>query len=221
METRSLAAEPRAQASPETANRASGEWRLQDLPEDVRRDPAKLRAYVLKLAEEAAARWDYSHEGIPRDSDGVPTYVILPPPDRAYYEERLASFERAWNATKDPAYYRQANTWVGCFRQPHPPWLIEAGDMLAAGQRTPKHDEDYADAQRHFLRYQRVRDHIAAGLDEDRAISKAIEELAKMQAAASWYTVRDSYKKVLRELQANGLGRYTPFVHGRFRTVTR
>jgi hypothetical protein len=196
--SRSPAAEPRAQASPETADRA-----------------------VLKLTEEAAVGCD-CHEGIPRDGDGIPTYFILPPVDRAYYEERLASFERAWNATKDPAYYRQANTWVGCFRQPHPPWLIQAGDVLAAKKRTPKHDEDYADAQRHFRRHEIVRDLVAAGWKEEAAFAEASARLKKMGIRGSASrTIEDSYRKVLREFKAGRNGRYKPLAHERFRAINR
>jgi hypothetical protein len=159
------------------------------------------------------------HEGIPRDSEGVPTYFILPPADRAYYEERLAGFEKAWKATKDPAWFAHASKWADIFRQPHPPWLSEAGQTVAAGTRTKQHDERYLDGQRHLIRYQTVRAFREAGGTEDEALDKAVEELAKKGFAASRSTIKGSYDRMKRELKAKRFGRYKPFANERFRTV--
>jgi hypothetical protein len=159
------------------------------------------------------------HENIPKDENGVPIFFILPPAERAYYEERLAGFEKAWHATRDPAFYRQANAWNYLHRQPPPRWLYDAGDEIAAERRTKQHDERYLDAMRHLNRYEMVRAFIAAGWDEKQAIDKACEELERRGAAASWYTIADSYRKVLRELKVGRFGHYKPFVHGRFRTI--
>jgi hypothetical protein len=159
------------------------------------------------------------HEGIPRDNAGLPTYFILPPDMRAKYEERLAGFERAWNATKDPAYFRQALAWNHNYRQPTPQWLFEAGDAIAAGRRTKQHDERYLDAMRHLERYRTVRAFREAGWTEDEALDKAIEELARKGLAASRYTIKDSYDRMKREYKAKRHGRYKPLVHGRYRTI--
>jgi hypothetical protein len=159
------------------------------------------------------------HEGIPRDDTGVPTYFILPPDLRAYYEEKLAGFERAWNATKDPAYYRQANAWNHFHRQPQPRWLYEAGDAIAAGRRSKNDDKRYLKNQRHLIRYETVRVFRAAGWTEDEALDKAREELARMGAAASRYTIKDSYDRMKREFKAKRFGHYKPLAHGRFRTI--
>jgi hypothetical protein len=159
------------------------------------------------------------HEGIPRDSDGVPTYFILPPADRAKYEERMSGLKQAWDATRDPAYFREAFTWSFLYRQPTPRWLYEAGDTIAAGRRTKQHDERYLDGQRHLLRYEMVRAFREAGWTEDEALDKACERLREMGAAASRSTIEDSYDRIWRELQAKRFGRYKPLVQPRFRTI--
>jgi hypothetical protein len=160
------------------------------------------------------------HEGIPRDADGVPTYFILPPTVRAGYEERLAGFERAWNTTKDPAYFREANAWVYLHRQPTPRWLYEAGDAIASGRRTRDHDNRYLAGQRHLIRYETVRAFREAGWTEDEALDKAVEELARRGLAAARLTIKDSYDRMRRELQAGRFPRYKPLLRAdRFRTV--
>jgi hypothetical protein len=157
--------------SKSAADRKPRRWSLQDVPNDIRDDHAKVgawvKAHVAKLADEDAAIGNsYDYTGIPLNSDGTPTIFLLPSGTRAYYEERLASFEKAWNATKDPAYYRQANKWTRIFRQPQPDWLAEAGDMLAAELRakSPSFDERYEDNQKHFVRFMWVRDHLDPAL---------------------------------------------------------
>jgi hypothetical protein len=159
------------------------------------------------------------HENIPKDENGVPIFFILPPDIRAKYERRLSGFERAWNATKDPAYFRQALAWNHLHRQPTSRWLYEAGDAIAAERRTRQHDERYLDRQRHFLRYEIVRAFREAGLTLDEALDKACERLGGMGAAASRSTVADSYDRIRRELRTNRFGRYKPLVHGRYRTI--
>jgi hypothetical protein len=158
------------------------------------------------------------HEGIPRDSAGVPTYFILPPADRAKYGERMSDLKQAWDATRDPAYFREAFTWSFLYRQPTPRWLYEAGDAIAAGRRTKQHDEQYLDGQRHLVRYETVRAFREAGCSEDEALDKAVEDLARRGQAASRYTVKDSYDRIWRELQGGRFGRYQPLVQPRFRT---
>jgi hypothetical protein len=160
------------------------------------------------------------HEGIPRDSAGVPTYFILPPADRAYYEEKLAGFEKAWEATKDPAWFAHASAWADLFRQPHPPWLSKASQMVAARQRTKDDDRRYRKNQSHLLRYQTVRAHREAGCSEDEALDRAVKELAKIRGeAAARSTIEDSYNRMKREFKAKRFGYYKPFVQGRFRTI--
>jgi hypothetical protein len=159
------------------------------------------------------------HENIPKDENGVPVFFILPPSIRAKYERRLSGFERAWNATKDPAFFRQAFALSHLHRQPTPRWLYEAGDAIAAGRRTRRHDEHYLDGQRHLRRYQIVRAFRKAGLSLDKALDKACERLGEMGAAAARSTIEDSYDRIRRELQANRFGFYKPLVHGRYRTI--
>jgi C4-dicarboxylate-specific signal transduction histidine kinase len=159
------------------------------------------------------------HENILKDANGDPIFLILPPAIRAKYEERLSGFEQAWNATKDPAYFREANAWAHFHRQPTPRWLFEAGDEVAAGRRTKQHDERYLDAMRHWMRYQTVRAFREAGCTEDEALDKACKELERRRAAVSKYTIKDSYDRIKREFKAKRHGRYKPFLHGRFRTI--
>jgi hypothetical protein len=159
------------------------------------------------------------HENIPKDENGDPIFLILPPAMRAKYEKRMAGLERAWNATKDPAYFREANAWAHIYRQPTPRWLYEAGDALAAGRRTKQHDERYLDAQRHRLRYETVRDFREAGWTEDEALDKAVEELKGTIAFAARSTIKGSYDRMKREFKAKRFGHYKPLVHGRFRTI--
>ena len=133
------------------------------MPEDIRNDPAKLRTYVKKLNEEdAAIARSFDYEGIPIDAEGVPTYFRLSPGMRVNYEQRLAGIERAWNATKDPAFAREANAWAAIHRQPHPSWLNEANDTMVAELRagSSKYDNNFKDNQAHFIRYEQVRDRL-------------------------------------------------------------
>ena len=119
------------------------------------------------------------HENIPKDANGDPIFLILPPGIRAKYEERMSGLEQAWAATKDPAYFREANS-LGAFlyRQPTPRWLYEAGDAIAAGRRTKQHDEKYLDGQRPFLvRYTTVHAYREESCTEDEALDKACAEL--------------------------------------------
>jgi hypothetical protein len=158
------------------------------------------------------------HENIPKDANGDPIFLILPPGDRAKYEKRMASLKQAWAATEDPAYFREATTLQFIHRQPTPRWLYEAGDAIAAGRRTRQHDEQYLDGQRHLRRYTTVRAFREAGYTEDAALDKAVEELARTGHAAARTTIKDSYDRIRRELQAGRYGRYQPLVQPRFRT---
>jgi hypothetical protein len=143
------------------------------------------------------------HENIPKDANGNPVFLILPPHDRARYEEWMAEYEQAWRTTKDPIYFRAASTVNFIHRQPQPRWLYEAGDEIAAGRRTKRHEQRYLDALRHCLRYETVSHLRAEGLTLEEALTKAGEKLERMGLAASRYTIEDSYDRMVREIRAS------------------
>jgi hypothetical protein len=153
------------------------------------------------------------HENIPKDADGNPIFLILPSDKRAKYERKMANHERAWHATKDPAYAVEAMMWARAYRQPLPGWLYAASIAIATKRRTKRDEERYFDAMRHRKRYETVCAFRAAGLTLEKALDKAVGELAKGRAAASRSTIEASYKRVQRELRANRSGWYQPLRH--------
>ena len=138
---------------------------------------------------------------------------------RADYEQTMAEFQRAWLATKDPAYFREAFAWAHYHRQPIPPWLFKAGDAIAAKRRTKGHNKRHLANMRHLIRYETVRDFRAANLSEDAALDAACKHLEKIGFAAARPTIEDSYDKIKRELKANRSGHYQPLFNGRFGAV--
>jgi hypothetical protein len=48
------------------------------------------------------------HPGIPRDADGVPIFLVLPPELRASYDKKMRRCERGWQTTRDPAFVGEA-----------------------------------------------------------------------------------------------------------------
>src|SRR5262245_28581972 len=79
------------------------------------------------------------HRNIPKDTNGAPIFLILPPKLRAHYESKMARYERGWNASRDPLFVTEAHTLTRLYRQPSPQWLDEAIWVLATSRRTAEH----------------------------------------------------------------------------------
>jgi hypothetical protein len=110
---------------------------------------------------------DDPHYSLPRDSDGLPIFLILPSGEilptgeersiRASYERRLKHCERGWFTTKDPAFIAEALISVHLHRQPIPLWLTEALVTLVLGHRTKSHATRALDQHSHWMRFEAVR----------------------------------------------------------------
>jgi hypothetical protein len=107
-----------------------------------------------------------AHAGVPRDADGVPIFLILPPGVRESYERKMAHCEAGWRATGDPAFFAEASILMYLHRQPQPLWFAEAACTLAWKRRAEgkRFAKRVLDAHVHFLRYEMLRDAKEDGL---------------------------------------------------------
>src|SRR6516225_3239124 len=102
--------------------------------------PSEVSARQNATTEAAAmARDDDDHRGIPRDTNGDPIFLILPPGVKASYDELMAGCEAGWRATGNPAFIKEAMILVHLHRQPPPLWLSEAVCTLADNRRAKGH----------------------------------------------------------------------------------
>lgn len=152
-----------------------------------------------------ARQTDDDHTGIPRDADGVPVFLILPPAIRASYESKMARCERGWRATRDPAFIAEAKTWSHFHRQPDPLWLSEAVIELCAKRRTKGYKTRVHNAAIRQMRFEAVRDAVRDGMLWKAAYAEAVEELANTRAAGKWPTMKKAYDNVMRD-RKNGRG---------------
>jgi hypothetical protein len=141
------------------------------------------------------------HRNIPKDANGDPIFLILPPELRPRYEARMAQFQRGWNASRDPAFVTEAHKWAHLHRQPSPQWLDEAVWILAANRRTAEHAKRADERAAHFMRYQAVRDVKGPGVSWEQATERAAEILAGTGAEGEPKTMWESYKLVKRDLR--------------------
>jgi hypothetical protein len=146
-----------------------------------------------ELADVAAADGTAcaDHHGIPRDADGAPIFLILPPGVLRSYQRKMRPCERGWRERQDPAAVAQAIVHVFLFRQVLPAWLADAVQVLAYSKRTDQDVQRARNAAVRLMRYQAVWDFMykivdgraakrtAADVrrDRDAAIGRAIDDL--------------------------------------------
>jgi hypothetical protein len=100
---------------------------------------------------------DNDHAGIPRDVEGNPIFLILPPELRAEYEEQMVACKAAWEEDGEPLAIAEATTWTRIYRQPIAHWLEAAVVKLAVSCSTQTHANRRLAARKRWLRYECVR----------------------------------------------------------------
>jgi hypothetical protein len=153
---------------------------------------------------------DDDHRGIPRDAEGIPTYLILPPEMRASYDRDMANCEARWLATRDLGWVREAVCHVHLHRQPPPLWLSEAVVELTTEYRAKAHVERIQDSAVRMARYYAVREGIAKEVPwtDDKVFEYASERLKGTQAAGGISAVKKAYRSVRDDLKAGRIDRY-------------
>lgn len=143
------------------------------------------------------------HRNIPKDANGAPIFLILPPKLQARYEAQMARLKRGWDASHDPLFVVEAHTLARLYRQPSPQWLDEAIWVVATNRRTPEQTKRAAERAVHSMRYQAVRDAYKRGeVSWEQAKERAAEILAGVpDVAGEPETMWDSYKLVKRDLR--------------------
>jgi hypothetical protein len=172
---------------------------------------------------------DDDHRAIPRDAEGAPIFLILPPSLRAEYEKRMAQCEAAWREG-EPLAAAEAVKWADIHRQPNPKWIGQAVIELAIGRRTAKQAKRYAEAGIRLRRYMLVRDlkigvpglwPQATWITGDLAWEKVFERAAELSVgtamAASAATFKADYCAVKRDHNAGRSGKYFLLKDWRYR----
>ena len=120
------------------------------------------------------------------------------------FQRKQAEYEAAYRRTGDPLALFEALRHATAGGQPAPSWLVDAvGDILMRG-RTSQTTERFADRMRHVQRYRCVRDYLRQGMPRKRALNLAVVTLEATDARAGWFTIRDSYDLVSRDLKRKG-----------------
>jgi hypothetical protein len=133
---------------------------------------------AMGLSEANGADCD-DHSEIPRDSNGLPIYFILPPGVLASYKRRLSYCERGWAATGDPAFVAEALIWTFLHRQPMTLWLAEAAVTLVLARRTKMQANRTLARRVQWMRFDAVR---IAKEDGLRWLETRIEDATKLIA---------------------------------------
>jgi hypothetical protein len=142
------------------------------------------------------------HAGIPRDADGNPIFLILPPGMQAEYDGKLKACEAYWQETGDPAAPMEALISAYCYRQPiRQLWLVEAICAAMTKRRTKRYVTRRYNATIRWMRYTAVRDAERAGMTWDDAYEYAAGQLAKTPAAALGPSMKADYGEVARDLK--------------------
>ncbi len=144
------------------------------------------------------------------------------------YEERMAACEAAWREGEVLA-IAEAATWTKHQYQ-LPPWFEQAIIELAIAKRSDKQAQRHAESGIHLMRYMTVRDlkigtpsssgrYIppAVHITWDNAYDQAAKMLAGTPAAGAAPTMKKSYAKVRRELDAGHAGRFFTLKDRRYR----
>lgn len=150
----------------------------------------------------AADQIDDDHRGIPRDANGVPIFLNLPPAIRAKYSRKLGRCEAAWRATSDPAFLIEAMILTFLHRQPLELWLSEAVCDLLPKRRTKGHVTRAYNAAVRRMRHDAVIDARRRGATWENAYEGAAEALAGTRAAGKADTMKAAYIEVKADIAA-------------------
>jgi hypothetical protein len=123
------------------------------------------------------------HHGIPRDADGAPIFLILPPGVLRSYQRKMRPCERGWRERQDPAAVAQAIVHVFLFRQVLPAWLADAVQVLAYSKRTDHDTQRARNAAVRLARFQAVRDFMYKIVD-GRAAKRTAADVKRDRDAA-------------------------------------
>jgi hypothetical protein len=169
---------------------------------------------------------DDDHHGIPRDAEGAPVFLILPPTLQAQYEEQMRACEAAWRVG-EPLAVAEATTCTHNYRQPIPKWLERAVVELVMRGRSDQQAQRYDKAQIRLMRYMAVRDlkfDISQGkarrftnISWEETYERAAESLVQTSAAGSAATMKADYARVLCDLKAGHSGKYFNLKDRRYR----
>jgi hypothetical protein len=159
---------------------------------------------------------DDDHAGIPRDANGDPIFLILPPVMRARYDGKMAQCESAWREGESLA-VAEAIALARIYRQPISSWLADAVTQLAVRRRTKAQAKRQREAQKSFARYTLVRDLMlgipglypkAADITWPEAYVEASRLLKGTLAGGDEDTMKRSYADVRRDLKNGRGGKY-------------
>jgi hypothetical protein len=168
---------------------------------------------------------DDAHKGIPRDAEGVPIFLILPPAVRESYERQLAACELGWRSGETLA-VAAAHTWACIYRQPSPKWLEQAIVDLAMKRRPKAQAKHHLEAMKRLARYITVRD-LKVGIPtiyeptgdqtwgETYALASA--RLKGTHAEGTPATIKKDYARVSLDLKAGRRGAYFILQDWRYR----
>jgi hypothetical protein len=146
---------------------------------------------------------DDGHRGIPRDAEGNPIFLILPPGMQAQYDRRMEKCEKGWLATHHPGFISEAEAWRFLHRQPGTLWLSEAIMGLTVKRLTKTYvTRAYNDAVR-LMRCEAVQTaKREEGLSWGQAYKRAAELLKGTHAAGKPSTMKKAYVDVMADLKA-------------------
>jgi hypothetical protein len=164
------------------------------------------------------SRWpgDDDHSGIPRDANGDPIFLILPPIMRVRYEEKMAQCEAAWRQG-EPLAVAEAAELARIYRQPISAWLGEAAVELAIRRRTPAQAKRHLEAQKDLKTGIPGHYEPAADLTWDEARAEAARMLEGTLAKGDESTMKRAYDDVKRDLNAGRSGKYFVLKDWRYR----
>jgi hypothetical protein len=157
---------------------------------------------------------DDDHRGIPRDAEGNPVYLILPPDMRAEYERKLAACWAGWEATRDPAAPMEALVLALNYRQPPQLCFVEAACAVMSKRRTKGYVTLRTNATKRWMRFVAVRAAKRRGVTWEAARGDASDEMARTAARGEARTMKADYDEVIRDLKEgrSALYTYTPKV---------
>jgi hypothetical protein len=146
------------------------------------------------------------HRDIPRDAQGNPIFLILPPAMRERYGSQMAQCEAAWRGG-EPLAVAEAVVRSQLHPQPIPVWVADAVVELAVKRRTKKQAKRHLEAQKDLARFELVRDLKAANRTWPEAYAEASSMLAGTLAQGDDDTMSRAYKAVKRDLKGRRFAR--------------
>ena len=143
--------------------------------------------------------------------------IPLPAAVRARFEKQLNDSRRTWDETGDPLAVAEAITWVYLHRQLIPPWLEEAAIRSLVRERTELQTRRHREAMQHWWRWRLVRDGKLANLSWAKAYERAARMLTDGGKPVDEETVKKSYARVQRDIDAKRFGKYWILKDKRYR----